>query len=84
MNSLLNNNILGKVIFEFNHVQTEKFEIKGKIKGIPTFSRNFNLQLGDLLSAKENEQEVFDTEKGLELHVNSTLFFLNTNFFAHK
>jgi len=58
--------------------------VKGKIKGIPAFSRNFDLQLGDLLTAKENDQETFDTEKGLELHVNSTLYFLNVNFFAHK
>jgi len=73
-----------KVIFEITHCDTEKFQVKGKIKGIPAFSRNFDLQLGDLLTAKENDQETFDTEKGLELHVNSTLYFLNVNFFAHK
>jgi hypothetical protein len=75
---------LGKVIFEISHVETEKFQVKGKIKGIPAFQRNFDLQLGDLLTAKENDQEVFDTEKGLELHVNSTLFFLNQNFYKEK
>jgi len=74
----------GKVIFEITHCEAEKFSVKGKIKGIPAFSRNFDLQLGDLLTAKENEQDSFDTEKGLELHVNSTLFFLNMNFYKDK
>jgi len=74
----------GKVIFEITHCEAEKFSVKGKIKGIPAFSRNFELQLGDLLTAKENDQETFDTEKGLELHVNSTLFFLNMNFYKEK
>jgi hypothetical protein len=45
----------GKVIFEITHVEAEKFSVKGKIKGIPAFSRNFDLQLGDLLTAKEND-----------------------------
>lgn len=35
------------------------FSVKGKIKGIPAFSRNFDLKLEDLLSAKENDKEVF-------------------------
>jgi len=74
----------GKVIFEITHLETEKFSVKGKIKGIPAFSRNFDLQLGDLLSAKENDEETFDTEKGLLLHVNATLLFLNLNFFKDK
>jgi len=74
----------GKVIFEITHSETEKFSVKGKIKGIPAFSRNFDLQLGDLLSAKENDEETFDTEKGLLLHVSATLLFLNLNFFKEK
>jgi hypothetical protein len=74
----------GKVIFEITHVDTEKFQVKGKIKGIPAFQRNFDLQLGDLLTAKDNDQETFDTDKGLQLHVNGTLFFLNQNFYKEK
>jgi len=74
----------GKVVFEITHAKAEMFTVKGKIKGIPAFSRNFELKLEDLLSAKDNDQEIFDTEKGLELHVNSTLFFLNQHFFSHK
>jgi len=74
----------GKVIFEITHVKAENFTVKGKIKGIPTFSRNFDLKLEDLLSAKDNDQEVFDTEKGLELNVSATLFFLNQHFYSHK
>jgi len=72
------------VLFEINHTATEVFAIKGKIKGIPAFSRNFNLNLSDLLTCKENGKEIFDTEKGLELHVQSTLFFLNQNFYKEK
>jgi len=73
-----------KVIFEISHVETEKFSIKGKIKGIPAFSRNFDLKLSDLLTAKENGKDTFDTDKGLELFVASTLLFLNLNFYKHK
>jgi len=70
-----------KVVFEITHTETEKFSVKGKIKGIPAFSRNFELNLGDLLEAKENELTAFDTEKGLELNVAATLYFLNQNFY---
>jgi len=71
----------GKVVFEITHYETEKFSVKGRIKGIPAFSRNFDLNLGDLLEAKENDLVTFDTEKGLELNVAATLFFLNLNFY---
>lgn len=70
-----------KVVFEITHTETEKFQIKGKIKGIPAFSRNFDLNLGDLLEAKENDCPHYDTEKGVELNVAATLFFLNQNFY---
>jgi len=73
-----------KVIFEITHSSAETFQIKGKIKGIPQFQRNFNLELSDLLTAKENGQNTFDTDKGLELWVDSTLLFLNKNFYAKK
>jgi len=73
-----------KVIFEITHSETEKFMIKGKIKGIAAFSRNFELNLQDLLTAKENGEETFDTEKGLELHVQATLLFLTLNFYKEK
>jgi len=73
-----------KVIFEITHASAEQFQIKGKIKGIPQFQRNFNLELSDLLTAKENGQNTFDTDKGLELWVDSTLLFLNKNFYAKK
>lgn len=71
-----------KVIFEITHSSAEIFQIKGKIKGIPQFQRNFSLELSDLLNAKENGQNTFDTDKGLELWVDSTLLFLNKNFYA--
>eukprot|EP01126_Amoeba_proteus_P049400 TRINITY_DN5777_c0_g1_i3.p1 TRINITY_DN5777_c0_g1~~TRINITY_DN5777_c0_g1_i3.p1 ORF type:complete len:812 (+),score=181.46 TRINITY_DN5777_c0_g1_i3:92-2527(+) len=71
-----------KVVFEIIHTEPEKFEIKGKIKGIPGFSRNFTLQLQDLLTAKENNESTFDTEKGIELFISSTLIFLNKQFYA--
>lgn len=74
----------GKVIFEITHSEPEKFEIKGKIKGIPGFSRNFTLELQDLLKSKENNETTFDTEKGLELYVSSTLIFLNKQFFHSR
>lgn len=70
-----------KVQFEITHTETEKFSVKGRIKGIPAFHRTFDLNLGDLLEAKENELITFDTEKGLELNVAATLYFLNQNFY---
>jgi len=73
----------GKVQFEITHVSAEKFDIKGKIKGLPGFQREFSLDLGTLLERKEERQEIFDTEKGLELNVSSTLLFINKYFF-HK
>jgi len=73
-----------KVVFEITHAAPEKFAIKGRIKGIPAFSRNFDLNLGDLLSCKENDVDTFDTEKGLSLNVVATLFFLNQSFFKEK
>jgi len=72
-----------KVQFEITHVSAEEFEIKGKIKGLPGFQREFKLELSSLLEAKQERRELFDTEKGLELNVSSTLLFLNKYFF-HK
>lgn len=37
-----------------------------------------------LLECKENEQPTYDTEKGVELNVNATLYFLNVNFYGKK
>jgi len=62
----------------------DKFEIEGKIKGLPGFTREFTLELEKLLEKKEDNETVFDTEKGLELNVDSTLFFLNKYFFSTK
>jgi len=73
-----------KVVFEVTHSAAEQFQIKGKIKGIAQFQRNFNLELSDLLTAKENGEQTFDTDKGLELWVDSTLLFLNQNFYSNK
>jgi hypothetical protein len=73
-----------KVVFEVTHAAAEQFQIKGKIKGIAQFQRNFNLELSDLLTAKENGEQTFDTDKGLELWVDSTLLFLNQNFYSMK
>jgi len=74
----------GMVVFEFEHQAAESFQIKGKIKGLPGFGRDFQLELGSLLECKEDGKETFDTEKGLELNVGSTLVFLNKNFYAGK
>jgi len=74
----------GAVKFDFEHSAAESFHIKGKIKGLPGVSRDFELELGSLLEAKEDGKETYDTEKGLELNVGSTLLFLNKNFFVTK
>jgi len=73
-----------KVKFEITHTAAETFKIKGKIKNLPGFSRDFELELGALLEAREDNKEIFDTEKGLELYVASTILFLNKNFFVAK
>jgi hypothetical protein len=73
-----------KVTFTITQSSIDKFEIEGKIKGLPGFSREFTLELEKLLESKEDNEPVFDTEKGLELNVDSTLLFLNKNFFAAK
>jgi hypothetical protein len=74
----------GKVGFTITQIEMDKFQIEGKIKGLPTFSREFTLELEKLLEKKEDNETVFDTEKGLELNVDSTLFFLNKYFFSTK
>jgi len=74
----------GKVTFTITQTEMDKFEIEGKIKGLPGFAREFTLELEKLLECKEDNETVFDTEKGLELNVDSTLFFLNKHFFAAK
>jgi len=73
-----------KVTFTITQSSIDKFEIVGKIKGLPGFSRDFTLELERLLQSKEDNEQVFDTEKELELNVDSTLLFLNKNFFAAK
>jgi len=73
-----------KVTFTITQKEMDKFEIEGKIKGLPGFSREFTLELEKLLECKEDNETVFDTEKGLELNVDSTLFFLNKHFFSTK
>jgi len=74
----------GKVQFTITQVSMEQFDIQGKIKGLPGFSREFQLELEKLLEAKEDGEIIFDTEKGLELYVASTLVFLNKYFFSAK
>jgi len=74
----------GKVAFTITQIEMDKFEIEGKIKGLPGFTREFTLELEKLLERKEDNETVFDTEKGLELNVDSTLFFLNKYFFSSK
>eukprot|EP01124_Arcella_intermedia_P014237 TRINITY_DN2063_c0_g1_i1.p1 TRINITY_DN2063_c0_g1~~TRINITY_DN2063_c0_g1_i1.p1 ORF type:complete len:813 (+),score=210.76 TRINITY_DN2063_c0_g1_i1:82-2520(+) len=73
-----------KVTFTITQTEMDKFEIEGKIKGLPGFTRDFKLELEKLLECKEDNEMVFDTEKGLELNVDSTLLFLNKNFFSQK
>jgi len=73
-----------KVTFSITQTEMDKFEIEGKIKGLPGFAREFTLELEKLLACKEEGEEVFDTEKGLELNVGSTLLFLNKHFFSAK
>jgi len=74
----------GKVTFAITQTEMDKFEIEGKIKGLPGFAREFTLELEKLLECKEDNETVFDTEKGLELNVDSTLLFLNKHFFSAK
>jgi len=74
----------GKVQFTITQTSMEKFDIQGRIKGLPGFSREFQLELEKLLEAKEDGQTIFDTEKGLELYVASTLVFLNKYFFSAR
>jgi len=74
----------GKVQFTITQTSMEQFDILGKIKGLPGFSREFQLELEKLLEAKEDGETIFDTEKGLELYVASTLVFLNKYFFSAK
>jgi len=74
----------GKVTFTIIQTEMDKFEIEGNIKGLPGYTRNFTLELEKLLECKEDNETIFDTEKGLELNVDSTLFFLNKHFFASK
>jgi len=74
----------GSVKFEFEHKAAETFAIKGKIKGLPGFAREFELELGSLLEAKEDGKETYDTEKGIDLYVGSALLFLNKNFYTGK
>lgn len=61
-----------------------RFDISGKIKGLPGFSRDFALELERLLECKEDGLVTYDTEKGLTLNVASTLLFLNREFFKTK
>jgi len=74
----------GKVKFIFEQKSMENFHITGKIKGLPGFTREFDLPLETLLTCKETGNTVFDTEKGLELNVASTILFLNKQFFSQK
>jgi len=74
----------GKVAFTITQIEMDKFQIEGKIKGLPGFTREFTLELEKLLERKEDNETVFDTEKGLELNVDSTLLFLNKYFFSAK
>jgi len=74
----------GKVKFTITQVTMEEFEIQGKIKNLPGFSRDFHLELEKLLEAKEDGDVTYDTGKGLELNVASTLVFLNKEFFKTK
>jgi len=74
----------GKVKFTITQTSMEEFEIQGKIKALPGFSRDFHLELEKLLEAKEDGDVTYDTGKGLELNVASTLLFLNKEFFKTK
>jgi len=73
-----------KVQFTITQTAMEQFDIKGKIKNLPGFSRDFTLELERLLEAKEDGAVTYDTEKGLTLNVASTLLFLNKEFFKTK
>jgi hypothetical protein len=74
----------GKVKFSITQTAMETFDISGKIKNLPGFSRDFSLELERLLEAKEDGAVTYDTEKGLTLNVASTLLFLNKEFFKTK
>jgi len=74
----------GKVQFVIEQVTMDEFHITGKIKGLPVFTRDFNLKLEQLLAAKEDGQTKLDTDKGIELYIASTIIFLNKQFFSQK
>jgi len=73
-----------KVKFTIIQTKIEDFTVKGSIKGLPVFKREFQITLGALLEAKEDGQQVLDTGEGLTLLVAETVFFLNKNFYSAK
>jgi len=82
--SLLTEANASKVKFTITQTSVEEFNVKGSIKGLAVFKREFKIDLGTLLEAKEDGQQVFDTQEGMELLVGPTLVFLNKNFYASK
>jgi len=74
----------GKVQFVIEQKTMDEFHITGKIKGLPVFTRDFDLKLEQLLAAKEDGQTKLDTDKGIELYIASTIIFLNKQFFSQK
>jgi len=73
-----------KVKFTITQFDVEEFQVKGKIKNLPMFKREFNINLSNLLEAKEDGNLTLDTDQGLELNVHYTLIFLNKNFYGTK
>jgi len=76
--------ILSKLKFTVEQKDPETFSIKGAVKGLPTGKREFALELGALLEAKEDGEQSFDTKQQIHLNVVNTILFLNKNFYAKK
>eukprot|EP01125_Pyxidicula_operculata_P018292 TRINITY_DN64_c10_g1_i1.p1 TRINITY_DN64_c10_g1~~TRINITY_DN64_c10_g1_i1.p1 ORF type:complete len:809 (-),score=232.86 TRINITY_DN64_c10_g1_i1:351-2777(-) len=72
-----------KVRFLIEQKTIDEFLITGKVKNLP-MSQEFTLLLENLLACKDNGQATFNTERGLELNVASTIIFLNKQFYSHK
>jgi len=82
--SALTESNASKVKFTITQTAVEEFIVKGSIKGLAVFKREFKIDLGTLLEAKEDGQQVYGTGEGIELLVAPTLVFLNKNFYASK
>lgn len=72
-----------KVSFDFIHQQPGQFECKARIKTLPGFSRDFSFEVQSILNIKwEDGDNVYDTDRGLELNIVPLLDLLSQEFFG--